>query len=119
MLKKDNLMRPLKANEVGYVFTDKIISLLVRAIRNKNYGSYLVGGIVGTGKTSQIEIASKIAEKDSLVIHVSFYDQEECKISFERIVLSGLIRAVEKKWQGKIPDSIAPAIVSMQRKSVI
>lgn len=110
MLKKDNLMRPLKANEVGYVFTDKIISLLVRAIRNKNYGSYLVGGIVGTGKTSQIEIASKIAEKDSLVIHVSFYDQEECKISFERIVLSGLIRAVEKKWQGKIPDSIAPAL---------
>lgn len=52
-------MRPLKANEVGYVFTDKIISLLVRAIRNKNYGSYLVGGIVGTGKTVRLKLHLK------------------------------------------------------------
>ena len=44
--------KPLEANEVGFLYDDKTVSRIVKDLKRKKYGPYLIGGIVGTGKTS-------------------------------------------------------------------
>ncbi len=90
------LTKPLEANEVGFLHEDKTVSRIVKDLRRKKYGPYLVGGVVGTGKTSQIEIATHLAVKNPLVVHIKFYDQEEYRNKFEEILLSNLIKTVRE-----------------------
>ncbi len=88
--------KPLEANEVGFLYDDKTVSRIVKDLKRKKYGPYLIGGIVGTGKTSQIEIASHLAFEKPLIVHIKFYDQEEYRNEFEKILLSALIKTVRE-----------------------
>ena len=40
-----------KRQEIGYVYNSKVISPIIEDIKKKKYGSYLIGGVVGTGKS--------------------------------------------------------------------
>ena len=94
--RNNTLTKPLEANEVGFLHEDKTVSRIVKDLRRKKYGPYLVGGVVGTGKTSQIEIATHFAVKNPLVVHIKFYDQEEYRNKFEEILLSNLTKTVRE-----------------------
>lgn len=91
------LTKPLNKEEIGYVYSSKVISLIIEDIKKMKYGSYLIGGVVGTGKSSQVEIASNLAIENPLIIHVKFYNEEECIEEFEKILLLGLIRTIKEK----------------------
>lgn len=91
------LIKPLNKEEIGYVYSSKVISLIIEDIKKMKYGSYLIGGVVGTGKSSQVEIASNLAIENPLIIHVKFYNEEECIEEFEKILLLGLIRTIKEK----------------------
>lgn len=71
--RKCTLTKPLSKEEIGYVYNSKVISPIIEDIKKKKYGSYLIGGVVGTGKSSQVEIATNYAIKNPLIIHVKFY----------------------------------------------
>ena len=95
--RKRTITKPLNKNEIGYVFSSKFVSILIDDIKKKKYGSYLIGGIVGTGKSSQVEIASNFAIKNPLIIHVKFSNREECINEFEKILMIELIKAIKEK----------------------
>ena len=76
--RKCTLTKPLSKEEIGYVYNSKVISPIIEDIKKKKYGSYLIGGVVGTGKSSQVEIATNYAIKNPLIIHVKFYNEKEC-----------------------------------------
>ena len=56
--RKTNLNYPLGKDEVGYIFKSDNINKIIERINKKMYGSYLVGGVVGTGKSSLLDIAA-------------------------------------------------------------
>ncbi|OOM70591.1 hypothetical protein CLPUN_51990 [Clostridium puniceum] len=92
----NNLSRPLTEKELGYVFGSKYIDKIIEDIDKKKYGSYLVGGVIGTGKSSLVDIASKLSKENTIVIHIKFYNEEECVNEFLRIVMESLIDELEK-----------------------
>ncbi|MFW2503472.1 hypothetical protein [Clostridium diolis] len=92
----NNLIKPLTEKELGYVFGSKYINKIIEDIDKKKYGSYLVGGVVGTGKSSLVDIASKLSKENTIVIHIKFYDEEECVNNFLRIVMGTLVDELEK-----------------------
>lgn len=57
----------------------------------------MVGGVVGTGKSSQVEIASNLAVENALIIHIKFDSEEECLNGFERRLLIELLKAIEER----------------------
>lgn len=93
--REKTLPKPLGKEELGYLFEHKLVSSLVMDLKNKKYGSYLIGGIVGTGKTSQVEIASNLALKNPMIIHINLYNQGSVE-KFEECILRELISEVRK-----------------------
>ncbi|GEA31247.1 hypothetical protein [Clostridium diolis] len=92
----NNLIKPLTEKELGYVFGNKYIDKIIEDIDKKKYGSYLIGGVVGTGKSSLVDIASKLSKENIIVIHIKFYNEEECVNKFLQIVMESLINELEK-----------------------
>ena len=95
--RKTNLSNPLTRYEIGYVFNCNNLNSITNTINQENYGSYLIGGIVGTGKSSLVDIASEYTSKKSLVIHVNFYNQKKAINEFSIIVMEHLINTIEKE----------------------
>lgn len=56
--RNENLNCPLTKEEVGFVFESENINSLVQCLDNGKFGAYLVGGIIGTGKSSLVDIAA-------------------------------------------------------------
>ena len=75
--RRSNLSNPLTKDEVGYTFNCENINYIINNIDEEKYGSYLIGGIVGTGKSSLVDIAAAYSKKKTLTIHVNFYNEKE------------------------------------------
>lgn len=119
--RKSTITKPLNKNEIGYVFSSKFVSLLIDDIKKKKYGSYLIGGIVGTGKSSRVEIATNFAIKNPLIIHVKFSNREECINEFEKILMIELIKAIKEKEidkESKVLSEIVESCEASLRYSV-
>lgn len=99
--RKTNLNNPLDKNEVGYIFKSDNVNSIIKCIDGKMYGAYLIGGIVGTGKSSLVDIAAAYSREKSLVIHVNFYNEEEAIDKFSTIVLECLIESLENDQEAK------------------
>ena len=84
--RRSNLSNPLTKDEVGYTFNCENINYIINNIDEEKYGSYLIGGIVGTGKSSLVDIAAAYSKKKTLTIHVNFYNEKE--ITDEEILSS-------------------------------
>lgn len=95
--RKCTLTKPLSKEEIGYVYNSKVISPIIEDIKKKKYGSYLIGGVVGTGKSSQVEIATNYAIKNPLIIHVKFYNEKECIDEFEKVLLIAIMNAIKEE----------------------
>ncbi len=95
--RENTLTKPLNKDELGYLYNGKYISLIMDDIKKRKYGSYLVGGVVGTGKSSQVEIASNLAMENALIIHIKFDSEEECLNGFERRLLIELLKTIEER----------------------
>lgn len=93
--RKTNLNYPLGKDEVGYIFKCDNINEIIECINKKLYGSYLVGGTVGTGKSSLVDIAAGYTHSKSLVIHVNFYNEYDVLERFTTLVLEYLIDSVK------------------------
>ena len=61
--RRSNLSNPLTKDEVGYTFNCENINYIINNIDEEKYGSYLIGGIVGTGKSSLVDIAAAYSKK--------------------------------------------------------
>lgn len=96
--RNENLNCPLTKEEVGFVFeSDNInINSLVQCLDNGKFGAYLVGGIIGTGKSSLVDIAAGFSKTESLLVHVNFYNEEEALENFSTIVCEYLIDSIDK-----------------------
>ena len=96
--RKENLNCPLTKEDVGFVFeSDNInINSLVQCLDNGRFGAYLVGGIIGTGKSSLVDIAAGFSKTESLLVHVNFYNEEEALENFSTIVCEYLIDSIDK-----------------------
>ena len=57
----------------------------------------MIGGVVGTGKSSQVEIATNYAIKNPLIIHVKFYNEKECIDEFEKVLLIAIMNAIKEE----------------------
>lgn len=95
--RKTNLSNPLSKDEVGYTFNCDIINCIINSINEEKYGSYLIGGIVGTGKSSLVDIAAAYSKKRTLTIHVNFHNENEVIDNFSKIVLEYLIDNIENE----------------------
>lgn len=95
--RKTNLNYPLGKDEVGYIFKSDNINKIIERINKKMYGSYLVGGVVGTGKSSLLDIAAGYTLTKSLVIHVNFYNEYDVLDRFTTLVLEYLIESAERE----------------------
>lgn len=72
-------------------------------------GSYLIGGIVGTGKSSLVDIAAAYSKKKTLTIHVNFYNEKEIIEKFSKIVLECLIDKIENE-SGILDDKLSKLV---------
>lgn len=94
--RKSKLLSPLTMGEGGFVFESKHINQLIDDINGKKYGSYLIGGVVGSGKSSMVDMASSYAKDETILLHVKFYNEEECIDKFLLILLEKIIEVVKK-----------------------
>lgn len=98
-VRKDNIIKPLSITDAGFVFKTDNINAVIKDIECAKYGSYLVGGGVGTGKSSLIDMAASLAKKSTFIVHVNFYNEEECIEKFLVILLEKIIKTVKSsKW---------------------
>ena len=114
--RKNTLIQPLNIDEIGYVYDSKHITKMVEDIKKAKFGSYLVGGVVGAGKTSQVEIASHLASKSAIIVHANFYSQEECIEKFDKILLDSLVKEIKKKQIEKEFELLENIIDSCEKK---
>lgn len=61
--RENNLISPLGRGELEFVFGTENLKTILEKLNNNKYGSYLIGGAVGTGKSSLINIVLGQAEK--------------------------------------------------------
>ena len=92
----NNLIKPLIGSEVGYAFKSSHINKVIEDINIGKYGSYLIGGVVGTGKSSLVDIATAFTKRDTFVIRVNFYNEYECVEKFPVILLEKIIETVKE-----------------------
>lgn len=107
--RRSNLSNPLTKDEVGYTFNCENINYIINNIDEEKYGSYLIGGIVGTGKSSLVDIAAAYSKKKTLTIHVNFYNEKEIIEKFSKIVLECLIDKIENE-SGILDDKLSKLV---------
>lgn len=94
--RKERLTKPLAKGEGGYVFESKYINQIVEDINAKKYGAYLIGGVVGAGKSSVVELASSLVKSETIMLPVKFYNENDCIENFLEIILEKIIEEVKK-----------------------
>lgn len=69
---KRSLVEPIDKEELHIICSntgqDKAVEQLVTILRERLYGIYLVGGIRGCGKTTTINLARKLVDKEELIM---------------------------------------------------
>lgn len=95
--RKSNLINPLSKGEMEYTFKCEYVNDIIKNLNEKRYGSYLIGGIVGTGKSSLVDIATSYSKEKALTVHINFYNENEIGDNFSKIVLEHLIDELENE----------------------
>lgn len=94
--RENNLISPLGRGELEFVFGTENLKTILEKINNNKYGSYLIGGAVGTGKSSLINIVLGQAEKKILQVNIKFYSEIDSNDNFLRVVMEELIASIDK-----------------------
>lgn len=92
----NNLIRPLNKEELEFVFGTENLKSIAGKLNDNKYGSYLIGGAVGTGKSSLINIVLGLSKKDVMLVNIRFYNESDGYDNFLRVVMGALIDSIEK-----------------------
>ena len=115
-VRRDNIIKPLSETDAGFIFKADSIDVVMEDIKSEKYGSYLIGGGVGTGKSSLIDMATSLVNNSTFTVHVNFYNEEECVEKFLVILLEKIIKTVKSSKWFERKSELYNQIISCEKK---